>query len=110
MSFRFLSSAIATSLLIPVLFSTTAFASTEESNNRFVFYGVGVGMGAIICDFLENNAITDTLANLAVSNMRTEIKTDETYTEYPLGPIRAQAVKDGFNTVTKKMENCDLKF
>ena len=101
--------AVAASLLAIALFPVNSFASTEEENNRLVFYGVGIGFGALMCDFLENEIIDKTLARIAISNIRSEMRTDSTYTEYPLGPVRTQSVKDGFNASVKEMSGCSLR-
>ena len=74
-----------------------------------IFYGVGIGFGALMCDFLENEIIDCTLARMAVSNIRSEMRTNSTYTEYPLGPVRTQSVKDGFNAAVKEMSGCNLR-
>lgn len=81
-----------------------------EDRNRLIFYGVGMGFGSLMCDFVENNLIDKTTAEIAILNMRTEMKTDASYTEYKIGPIRRQAVKDGFNAAVKEMSSCRLKF
>ena len=73
------------------------------------FYGVGIGFGALMCDFLENEIIDYTLARIALSNIRSEMRTESTYTEYPLGPVRTQSVKDGFNAAVKEMSGCNLR-
>ena len=75
-----------------------------------IFYGMGIGFGALMCDFLGNDVISKTIADMAVSNMRSELKVDGPYTEPRLGPIRRQAVKDGFNAAVKETGSCSLKF
>ena len=109
MKFRFSTWAVVASLLTISLFPLNSFASTEEDNNRFIFYGVGIGWGTILCDFLKNEIIDYTLARIALSNIRSEMRTDSTYTEYPLGPVRTQSVKDGFNAGVKEMSGCNLR-
>ena len=109
MKFSFGAWAIAASLLTFTLFPANSFASTEEVNNRLIFYGIGIGFGALMCDFLENEIIDYTLARIALSNIRSEMRTDSTYTEYPLGPVRTQSVKDGFNASVKEMSGCNLR-
>ena len=109
MKFRFSTWAVVASLLTISLFPLNSFASTEEDNNRLVFYGVGIGFGALMCDFLDNEIIDSTLARIALSNIRSEMRTDSTYTEYPLGPVRTQSVKDGFNAAVKEMSGCNLR-
>lgn len=86
-----------------------SIASVEENNTRLVFYGVGIGMGALMCDFLESEVLNETIANIAISNMRSEFKTDSTYTDPALGPVRTAAVVDGFNEVAKEFDNCQLR-
>ena len=110
MKLRLCALAFGVSLLTPALFPVSAFASTVEDRNRLIFYGVGIGFGSLMCDFVENSLIDKTTAEIAISNMRTEMKTDASYTEYKLGPIRRQAVKDGFNAAVKEMSSCRLKF
>ena len=109
MKFRFGAWTVSAFLLTFALFPVNSFASTEENNNRLVFYGVGIGFGALMCDFLGNEIIDDTLARIAISNIRSEMRTDSTYTEYPLGPVRTQSVKDGFNASVKEMSGCSLR-
>ena len=110
MKFSFGAWAIAASLLTFTLFPANSFASTEEVNNRLIFYGIGIGFGALMCDFLENNLIDQTTADIAIANMRSDLRTDSTYTEYPLGPVRSQSVKDGFNAGVREMSGCSLRF
>ena len=109
MKFRFRTWAVSAALLTFALFPVNSFASNEEDNQRLIFYGIGIGFGALMCDFVDNEIIDDTLARIAVSNIRSEMKTDITYTEYPLGPVRTQAVKDGFNASVKEMSGCSLR-
>ena len=109
MKFRFSTWAVVASLFTIAFFPLNSFASTEEDNNRLTFYGVGIGFGALMCDFLENEKIDYTLARIALSNIRSEMRTDSTYTEYPLGPVRTQSVKDGFNAAVKEMSGCNLR-
>lgn len=110
MTYRLCAFAIAAASLVLPLHSSAVFASTEEDNTRMLFYGMGAGIGALMCDFLENEILDQTTARIAVSNMRSEMKTDSIYTEYLLGPIRRQAIKDGFNASVKQMSGCSLKF
>ena len=110
MNFRFCAFVLAAASLVSSLQSPMAIASTEEESNRLMFYGVGIGFGALMCDFLENKILDQTMAGIVISNMRSEMKTGSSYTEYKLGPIRRQAVKDGFNASVKEMSECDLKF
>ena len=110
MKLRFCSLALGVSLLTPALFSVSVFASTVEDRNRLIFYGIGIGFGSLMCDFVENNIMDKTTAEIAISNMRTEMKTGTSYTEYKLGTIRRQAVKDGFNAAVKEMSSCRLRF
>lgn len=110
MKLRLCSLALGFSLLTPALFPVSAVASTVDDRNRLIFYGVGIGFGSLMCDFVENGLIDKTTAEIAISNMRSEMKTDASCTEHKLGPIRRQAVKDGFNAAVKKMSSCRLKF
>ena len=110
MKFRFGAWTVSAFLLAFALFPVKSFASTKEDNNRLVFYGVGIGFGAIMCDFVENKVIDISIARIAISNIRSEMKTDSTYTELPLGPVRVQSVKDGFNASVKEMSGCSLRF
>ena len=109
MKFRFSTWAVVASLLTIALSPLNSFASIEEDNNRLIFYGVGIGLSALMCDFLENEIIDYTLARIALSNIRSEMRTESTYTEYPLGPVRTQSVKDGFNAAVKEMSGCNLR-
>ena len=110
MKFSLSSWAITASLLTFTVFPASSFASTEEDNNRMMFYGMGMGMGVLMCDFLLNDMIDRTMAGIYISNMRSELRTESVYTEYPLGPVRSQSVKDGFNAGVKEMSGCSLRF
>ena len=75
-----------------------------------VFYGIGIGWGSIICDFYESQILDKTLAEVTLANIKSEMKTDATYTQGELGLIRSQAVKDGFNASVKEIKGCPFKF
>ena len=110
MIFRFCGFVVAAASLAASLHSSAVFAATEEENTRLIFFGMGIGWGSLMCDLLENEILDQTRANIVVSNMRAEMKTDSSYTEPPLGPIRSQSATDGFNAAAKEFSGCSLKF
>ena len=57
MKFRFRTWAVSAALLTFALFPVNSFASNEEDNQRLIFYGIGIGFGALMCDFLDNEII-----------------------------------------------------
>ena len=109
-SMNFLTLAFTACCLAFISFNSAAFAQTKNNNQRMVFYGIGIGWGSIICDFYENQILDKTLAEVTLANIKSEMKTDPTYTQGELGLIRSQAVKDGFNASVKEIKGCPFKF
>lgn len=109
-AFRLHTLAVAACCLAPFSHTNAAFAKTEQNNNRMVFYGVGIGWGSLICDFHENQILNKTAAEVTIENIKSGMKSDNTYTQGEIGLIRSQAVKDGFNASAKAAGNCPFKF
>ena len=107
---NFCALAFAAYCLSSVFLNNAAYAQAEKNNTRMIFYGIGIGWGSLICNFYESQILDRTLAKETLDNIKSEMKTDATYTQGELGLIRSQAVKDGFNASVKEMKGCPFKF
>ena len=90
------------------MYTSVANASSEEHNQRLLHYGMGGGIAITLCDLLENEQISNTIANVFVSNLSSSYsqEVDGDRFEY----LKIQSIKDGFNAGAEEVPGCALRY
>ena len=108
MPYRYCAFVLSASLLAPFVYSSVANASSEENNHRLLNYGMGGGVAVTLCDLVENKQISNTVANLFVSNFAISYSQEIDGDRFK--SIKIQSMKDGFNAGAGQIPGCTLKY
>mgnify|MGYP001166326429 CR=1 FL=1 len=93
-------------LVTPItLFISPLNARAEKVDATIWFsYGFGAGVSATLCDQIQAEMLTNLEARMFTSNFETSFEDEEVAEKYDI-----PAVIEGFNTVAKGVNNCNIR-